>query len=276
MCPVHSIVLIKENLFSWPQKGVDVLTQDIIYIGRCKQRDLVFTGPYMKLKKQLVTACNAKVTTFTNFEILCLKPTPASLKHLTRLQIRHLTKNENLAMNQLEYRVDPFLMSYIQIRQSLKTNESLRRGECIISRSGLYKLAIEPDGRLLYYFSQERDFLFLYENVESLWFNDIKIMVCFQDGASRVFLTGEDNLNIMLDEAKLKIDDDGTLKLITSNPESNLVFQFRDDIESSWNLSRPGFDFVYFFEPKKSDQSSDSESDSDSDDSDSNSDSDTD
>jgi len=101
-------------------------------------------------------------------------------------------------------------------------------------------------------------------------------MVCFQDGASRVFLTGEDNLNIMLDEAKFKIDDDGTLKLITSNPESNLVFQFRDDIESSWNLSRPGFDFVYFFEPKKSDQSSDSESDSDSDDSDSNSDSDTD
>lgn len=252
-----------------------MLTQDILYIGRCINKSLILTGPYMKLKKQLVTACNAQVKTFTCFEILCLKPSPASLKHLTRLQIRSMTMNENVTMNKLEYTIDPYLLSYIRFKQSLKTNECLRRGECIISKNGLYKLSIEPDGRLLYFFSKERDFLFLYERVESLWLNDIKIMVCFQNGTSKVFLTGDDSLNIMLDGAKLRIDDDGTLKLITANPESNLVFQFRDDIESNWNLKKPEFDFVYFMEPKRADQSSDSESDSDSDsDEDSDSDSD--
>lgn len=98
-------------------------------------------------------------------------------------------------------------------------------------------------------------------------------MTCFRDFTSVTFLTNLDNLNILLDNSKFKIFDDGCLKIISPHHKKIIVFQFRDDLYSFWNLTTPKFDFVYYFEdkPNKSveineDSSSDSsESDSDSD-----------
>jgi hypothetical protein len=108
-------------------------------------------------------------------------------------------------------------------------------------------------------------------------------MVCFKDFTSISFLTNLDNINIVLDNSKLKLTDDGILRIISPHHKKNIVFQFREDLFTFWNLQTPKFDFIYYFENKiekiikkkgendiqsSSDSSSSSSSSSSSDDSD--------
>ena len=123
-----------------------------------------------------------------------------------------------------------------------------------------------------------------YDNVQSLWFSDLRLMVCFKDFTSNSFLDNLDNINIVLDNSKLKLTDDGQLHIISPHHKKNIVFQFREDLFTFWNLNTPKFDFIYYFENKvekiikkngvesSSDSSSNSDSSSSSDDSDDSSD----
>ncbi len=254
--------------------GIDVVSQNVLYIGRSTIKDLTYLGYISGPGSFQAPVSNKQNLLFNNVEVLCLKPSPAGLKHLCRARIRDLTHNENTQIDKLdEVLNDSDLVSFLRFKSYLKSNECLKPGESIVSRNGLYKLSLLDDGRLLYYFNEERDFLFLYENVESLWLNDLKLVVCFKDFTSKIFLTGEENFNMIIDDAKFKIDDNGTLKLMSPHHEKLIVFQFRDDIESNWNLKKPVFDFVYFFEEKKARTESDSDSETDSSSGDSDSDS---
>lgn len=237
-----------------------------MYVGKTTNQGLTYVG-HISGRNQLIAPLNGKVNSFSTFSILCLKPTPATLRHLTRITIRRSTGNENNKMEHLEYAMEPHLVKYIKCPSCLKSNQSLMRGDCLISKNGIYRLSLELDGRLLYYFNEERDFLFLYDNVESLWLSDLKLMVGFSDFTSKIFLTDSENLNIILDDAKFRLEDDGHFKLISPHHTSIVVFQLRDDLENYWNSNVPKFDFVYFLDQKqpRTDSDSDSESDSDSD-----------
>ncbi len=245
--------------------GIDVVTQNILYIARSTVKESTYLGFISGPGSFQIPITNKQDILFSNVEILCLKPSPVSLKHLCRSRIRDLTNNENNQIDKLDEVLNDFdLLNFIRFKSYLKSNECLKPGESIVSKNGVYKLSILVDGRLLYYFNEEGDFLFLYDNVESLWLNDLKLVVCFKDFTSKIFLTSEENLNIILDDAKFKIDDSGTLKLISPHHEKIMVFQFRDDIESNWNLKKPVIDFVYFLEDKKMQTDSDSDSETDS------------
>ena len=248
--------------------GVDAIRQAIVYVGRCFDQNLIYVGHLTGSSGGLVVPLDRKQQTFTNFQVLCMKASPASLRHLCRVRIRLQLNNENIKADQLEHFFDKNLIKYIKFKSYLKWNEQLHAGECLISKNGVYKLSLERDGRLLYYFNEERDYLFLYENVESLWLSDLKLMVCFKDLTSKIFLTDCEHLNVVLDNAKFKLEDDGCMKLVSPHHDSVIVFQFRDDAFTYWNLSTPKFDFVYFLEDKRASSNQTGESTDDDDDSD--------
>ena len=122
--------------------------------------------------------------------------------------------------------------------------------ECLVSKNGIYKLKIELDDRLLYYINEKGDYLCLYKNVDSLWFNDLGgLIVCFKDFKSTCFVNNFSHLNIMYDEdSKLRLNDNGNLQLVSSLHPKKIIIQFRDDIQLSINSLEPNFDYVFFFE----------------------------
>ena len=77
------------------------------------------------------------------------------------------------------------------------------------------------------------------------------LRIIYDGHNSCIFLSPMQDAKDILDEAKFKIDDNGCLRLISPHHDSIIVFQFRDDIESNWNLDTPKFDFAYFLETKK-------------------------
>lgn len=239
--------------------GVDTLTDRILCIGRTnynKNKNLIGQlGP----NQQLIVPIENQLISFRNFELLCLRPSVASLKHLCRLKIRELLNHENSNIQKLKFLVEDTLLKYLKYSSELKVNQQLKMGESLISSNGKYRLSIDNQGRLFYYINEERDYLFLYDNVESLWFTDLKLLVCFKDFTNKSFLENLDSLNLLFDNAKLKLFDDGSLKIVSPHHKKSIVFQFRDDLVSYWNLKLPKFDFIYYFEDKSSLNKSDDE-----------------
>ena len=231
--------------------GYDTVSDNILYAARTEPNKSVSYIGKLNTDGHLMIPNNEDIIVLKKFEILCIKASPNSLKKLCRLKLRLLLCNENLKINNLQYLVENSLVTFIKYSNVLKCNEQLRPGESLISPNGKYKLSIDKDGRLLYYLNERRDFLFLYDNVESLWFTDLKIVVCFNNFNSTSFLMNFKSMNFMLTDGKMEICDDGLIKVKSPHLESNLVFQFRDDLVMYWNLNLPKFDFVYFLEDKK-------------------------
>ena len=187
-------------------------------------------------------------------------------------------KYENSKIEQLEFYIEPGLINHVKYPYYLKCGKQMRRGECLISKNNKYKLSIERNGKLLYYLNENRDFLCLYENVDSLWFNELGLVVCFLDFRTSPFIQRFDDLSIIFKGAKLKLMDDGNLNLESPFHSTKIIIQFRDDIKYYWNSDTPKFDFVYFFEKntkyKSDDENNEDDDDEDEDESDEDDDSD--
>jgi hypothetical protein len=259
--------------------GFDTVSQCVLYAARSvkssnqKYQLLGYSAP-SQYDKQL-KAINQKdqLVQFKTLEILCLKPSPAPLKHLCRLKLRQVLKNKNENVEKLgeEINLKPRFVNYIKHSWFLNCDDQLNRGECLISKNKKYKLALELDGRLLLYINEQEDYLYLYENVESFWFNELKLVVCFADFTSASFLNQQQsfcNLNLVYKDFRMYLCDDGKLELVSRYHPSKVVIQFRDDLEFYINSSKPKFDFVYFIQLNEDYKSSSSESESESDESD--------
>ena len=232
--------------------GVDTVNQSCIYAGRTLSNKYspIIVG-HVNNNLNLVVALNNKDTINLNqFELLCLKPSPAKLKHLCRNMIRSIMTHKNDNMEKLEYLIESSLIKYVKYKNCLKCGQELKKGECLVSKNGIYKLKIELDDRLLYYINDKGDYLCLYKNVDSLWFNDLGgLIVCFKDFKSTCFVNNFSHLNIMYDEdSKLRLNDNGNLQLVSSLHPKKIIIQFRDDIQLSINSLEPNFDYVFFFE----------------------------
>ena len=184
---------------------------------------------------------------------------------------------ENKNIEQLEFLLEPSLINSVKFPNCLKCGGQLRRGEALISKNLKYKLSLETNGKLYYFINENRDFLFLYENVESLWFSEMGLVVCFADFRTKTFIQSFDSLGQVFKDFKFKLLNNGNLTLGSEFNPTTIVIQLRDDIVSYVNSKTPKFDFVYFFEKnakyKEENESTDDEksndSNSDSDDSDS-------
>lgn len=227
--------------------GYDTINQSVIYAGRtCTMKNSSLVGRVTGLNYQLIVPVKSTATNFSQFEILCLKPSPESLKHLCRNKIRHLMAYENSSIKKLKFYLEPSLIGYVKFRNTLRSGATLKRNESLVSKNGKFKLSIESDGRLFYFFNENRNYLFLNENVEALWFYELKLVVCFEDLKSVSFLTNFDQVNTIFKDSKVKLCNRGFLHLISPYQESKIVIQFRDDIQVFWNSTVPKYDFSFF------------------------------
>lgn len=144
--------------------GVDTLNQKILYFGRTsynKNVNIIGHVAGGNGGQNLKVADLNQTNGFKKFEILCLKPSPANLKHLCRWKIRKIMKNENFLIEKLKYLVPDNLIKYIKYSSELKVNQQLNQGDSLISPNGNYRLSIESNGRLVFYINENRDYLFL-------------------------------------------------------------------------------------------------------------------
>lgn len=229
--------------------GYDTITQSVIYAGRSlSQKNVKLVGRVTSADYHLLVAFKSEVKSDPKYEILCLKPSPETLKHLSRNTIRSLMLNENQNIKKLKFYLEPSLIGYVKYKSYLKSGSHLKQNQCLISKNGKYKLSLESDGRLLYFINEKRDYLFLYDKVECLWFNELKLVVCFKNLKSASFLTSFDHVNVIYKDSRMKLCNEGNLHLISPYQSSKIVIQFRDDIFTYWNSNEPKFDFVYFYQ----------------------------
>jgi hypothetical protein len=255
--------------------GFDTVSQCVLYAARStlnsnqKFQLLGYLAPSQSDKQLKAINQKDQLVQFKTFEVLCLKPSPASLKHLCRLKLREELKNKNENVEKLgqELKLKQRFINYIKHSWFLNCDDQLNRGDCLISKNNKYKLALELDGRLLLYINEQEDYLYLYENVESLWFNELKPVVCFTDFTSISFLNQQQsfsNLNLVYKDFRMNLCNDGRLELVSRYHPSKVVIQFRDDLDFYINSSKPKFDFVYFIQVNEEYTSSSSESDTES------------
>jgi hypothetical protein len=228
--------------------GYDTVTHSVLYAGRSTTtKNCKIIGYFSAVNNQLSVPSKNEALTLKTFECLCLKLNPMSLKNICRHRIREILQRDNSSIEKLRFFLEPSLIKFTKYSNSLKYGKELRRGESLVSKNGQFKLSIEFDGRLMYY-PNSKDFIFLYEKVESLWFYELGLVVCFEDLRSTIFLDNLDNMNANFKDAKMVIGNNGALKIQAPLFEFKIIVQFRDYLPNSLNGSKPKFSFAYFFE----------------------------
>ena len=82
---------------------------------------------------------------FKEYEVLCMKPSPASLKILCRSHIRNLTRksNENIELinkNNSQLCLPNALINYLKYPTFITSDEYMFSDEKIVSRDGKFEL----------------------------------------------------------------------------------------------------------------------------------------
>ena len=246
----------------------DTLTKNVRFAG-CINR---FIGSINSKDFELeVSTDDNKVEKLKAYDLLCLKPSPASLKHLCRLKLRNICNKDNFRIKKLYRIMNPNLVDYLKYPNALKCSQCLLKGDSLVSENCIYKLSLLETGELKFYINDNNDNIFLYENVDCLNFNEFSLVVNFKDKTCKTFVTDFDEIAIMnYTESKLIISNDGFLIIQSPFYDFRFLIQFRDDLPSFLNLSKPNFVFTSFYEKVKdeddtSDTDTDSESDSDCD-----------
>lgn len=233
--------------------GYDTINQSVLYVGRTLGKNLNLIGKLSTNNSKLITSLKQEVKIIdSDFQILCLKPSPQSLKVLCRNKIQSLLNSNNLNIIKLKvYLKNSKLIEFIKLKCYLQSGECLNRNQGIQSPNGKYRLYLDACGRLKFYFN-ENDFIFLYQKVECFWFCDLKLVICFENQKSINFLESFTTINSIYENgSKLKLCNKGFLNLISNNEENKLVIQFRYDLSSYINSQTPRFDFSYFHAPNE-------------------------
>lgn len=89
------------------------------------------------------------------YDILCLKPSPASLKILSRTKLRELLKNSNENISRINKNksgrkyVPEMLVNFIKFPSSLSVGEYMMKGEKLVRDDDKFELVIEENGKLI-------------------------------------------------------------------------------------------------------------------------------
>jgi hypothetical protein len=199
------------------------------------------------------------VDKYDTFEILCLKPTPTTLKNLCRIKLRLILDQDNFKIRQLTQLIDENAVEYIVHPHTLRFNQCLLKDQCIVSENGQYKLKLLKNGKLFYLINKSNDYIYLYDNVDCICFNEFGLVVFFVDSTSDFIVTSNSSMCLNFTSSEMKLMNNGTLILTSPFYNFKCVVQFRDDLVSFLNREKPGFLHTYFFEPcdENSDRSDD-------------------
>ena len=239
----------------------DTISKNVYYAGTTDS--LIGTSTSIT-SFNLFAANDDTIEILQKYEILCLRPSPASLRQLSRLKIRQLCRHDNAKIKKLQQFLSEKFINYLKYPCYLKCGQCLLREESIISDNFIYRLSLLADGRLLFYINN--DFIFLYDNVDCLNFNEFRLIVNFNDKTSKSFVTDFENATVNFTESKLFVSNDGYLIIQSPYYDFKYIIQFRDDLPSFLNLKKPEFVFSCFYESIDEDDDDD-DTDSDSDDS---------
>jgi hypothetical protein len=241
----------------------DPIVKNSIFIGLSK--GYIGTANSNSPKKQMLFTKNGKKIDETlSYEVLCLNPSPQKLKHLCRLAIRSILNFDNLLIQSLIKHLKSELVIYLKYPSYLKCGQCLLRGDLICSKNNQYKLVLTHNGKLLFFIDNGKNYLFLYENVDSLQFHEFGLVVNYlHDFSSQTFINDFDAQSINFSESYLKIDDNGYLIINSPHYTTNFIIQFRDDISSFLNQNKPYFMHTLLASERELSESDDGDDDDD-------------
>lgn len=221
----------------------------------------------------------------SEIDLLCLKASPKPLKHLVRdyLRARAPLSHDNLNLDRFDLLLESTLLSFLKYSSRLKLGAELRLGESLVSAARNYRLSLEHDGRLVLYLdSSRRRHLYLFSQVDSLWFYDLAVVVShrnslrsspFPNAHSATLITEfVSRLAWCKSSLVMRLTDRGTLEIGSREHESKLVVQYRDDLRSMWNAVEPKSECMCYTVKKSPNEDDDNDDDDDEDDEDESSD----
>ena len=140
-------------------------------------------GRYRINDKALHIVTNGLEVKCSKFKILCLKPSPASLKELCKIAIRCYTKKTNTNIKLLSDYMPLILIDYLKYPSYLNMGDYLLKGEKLISEDDKYELYIDDDNYLVCKNSITNSRLILYNHsfVDSIWLQKLQTIFFFSN-----------------------------------------------------------------------------------------------
>lgn len=120
--------------------GYDTVTHSVLYAGRGVVKNCKYTGCLIAADNQLLVPYKNEPVCLKTFEVLCLKPSPNSLKNICKQSIRDIMRHDNSRIKNLKFFLEPSLLKFVKYKNFLKCGSQLRTGEYLISNNGEYQL----------------------------------------------------------------------------------------------------------------------------------------
>jgi hypothetical protein len=137
---------------------------------------------------------NQQVFKHEDFSMLCLKPSPASLKELSRLAIRASFSYDNRSILKLNKIIPDTLTAYLEYPRHLYAGDVLLPGDKLISKCGEYELYLidysdftfdkSTSALIFRRIDNDSELDFEVNDVESLVLKNNKIIFCFTNDRS--------------------------------------------------------------------------------------------
>jgi hypothetical protein len=110
---------------------------------------------------------------YENYEVLCMKPSPTSLRNLCRLAIRKKLEYDDERISRLQLLIPQFLLDFLKNVKYLNCNDCLLSGEKIVTECGKFELFINEHRTIVCRNNQTNETIALFINIES-----IVLMLC--------------------------------------------------------------------------------------------------
>ena len=189
------------NIPSYALRGsLDNSAKEFLYIGRSLPNDFkgrcyqnyqwgTFDEPVTSIGKIHSThGClyapigNSEVA-LRDYEVLCLKPSPASLKVLCRLVVRDkIGHNVNNMRQTFENKLPNSIIQYLEYPSKLCYGEYLLKGEKLVSSCGSFELFINNSNELICKDNKKNVNIATISNVHSFYLHHNKIVMCHVNG----------------------------------------------------------------------------------------------
>lgn len=196
------------------------------YVGRNivnsqSQDNNVYVGTVYR-SDDCLYVCDVKneLVKHDKFEILVMKPSPTTLKQLSRSCIRQILNDDNCKISKLINFIPNTLVSYLKYRSYLSNNECLLKNEKLVSNNGLHELILTSNSKLVYKDNSTKNRI-LYDFVESIWVKKYYTVINRYDNAFVYFLYLLNND----DYEKTSDNIDGIVKLELTNNAQLVLHQ---------------------------------------------------
>ena len=198
----HILSIADPDSFQWKETKKDLIPNyafrsclnynlfEYFYIGRTLG-DNKYVGNVCR-SDGLLYVCDEfnEAKSFENYEILCLKPSPTSLKQQCCIFLRHFMYKAGFKVSSFENYLPKPLINYLNYPSYLSNGDCLLKNEKLVSENGLHELKLNDNFMLEYYSVSEEapQSSVLYLFVEAIWVNKYFTVINRNDNAFVYFL----------------------------------------------------------------------------------------